>query len=716
MTHSFPRQQARTRRFRLGAPSHFLVADDGRRVAFTRSLGGTDSINRLFVADVNDGVRDRMAADPLTLLAASTESLPATERARRERLREATGGITAFGADASLRVAAFALSGRLGLADLEAKSARAWLVETAGEVIDPRVDPTGSRLAWVCDGALWCADIDGTAQRILAEPDGESISWGLADFIAAEELNRFRGYWWAPDGSALLVARVDEAPMETWWRSDPANPAAQPTPAKYPAAGSPNANVTLWLVGLDGERRMINWSGAFAAGEYLAAVRWTQRGDAIAVLLNREQTVAVTVAIAADGSCREVARREPGCWTEVHPGSGQWFSPSELVEIRADTATDTLRLSLAGQFLTPPGLQVRELLHVADDGFLIAASDEPTQCTVLQVDPTGASVQITETGWSSAVRGGDTIVASSINWAEARSTTSVLRWQPRSGPTPASSSDSVSRVGVIDSLAEAPVVAPQPHLLRAGRRELRTVVQWPTGHRPGSARLPVLLNPYGGPHAQRVIAAGRAYCETQWLADQGFCVIIADGRGSPGRGLAFEHAIRGDLASRVLDDQIDALETVAARFPADVDLGRVAITGWSFGGFLAALAVLRRPDVFHAAVAGAPVTDWRLYDTAYTERYLGNPNDDPAPYERCSLLELRPAIKRPLLIIHGLADDNVVVAHSLRLSAALTAAGHPHAFLPLVNVTHMTPQEEVAENLLLLQVDFLRRALRREVD
>lgn len=740
MTQSFPRQQARTRRFRLGAPSHFVVSDDGARIAFTRSGSGTDPINRLFVVDVGEGVAaegegvptevgrsepteptERLVADPLALLA-TTESLSATERARRERLRETTGGITAFGADPALRVAALALSGQLGLVELGNQSAAARLVRTTGDVVDPRVDPTGRQVAWVSDGALWCADIDGARQRVLVSPEADSISWGLADFIAAEELNRFRGYWWSPDGSALLVARVDEGPVDTWWRSDPASPNVEPTPARYPAAGTANADVSLWLVDLTGTRRRVAFAALAPDAEYLAAVRWTARGDALAIVLNRAQTVAVTIAINADGSCREVARTRCDPWTDVLPGSGQWFCPTELAEIRADAATDTWRLALAGRYLTPAGLQVRELLDVADDGFLIAASREPTQCQVLHVDPLGKIIEITATGWASAVRGGDVIVASSINWGDVRPTTTLLRWSPGTNTKAdtdeqsAIGSGSVDRLGSIESFAHTPTAKPQPQLLRAGEHELRTVVQWPSDHTPGSARLPVLLNPYGGPHAQRVVASGRAYCETQWLADQGFCVVVADGRGSPGRGPEFEHSISGDLAGPVLADQIEVLHEVAAHFPDDIDLGRVAITGWSFGGYLAALAVLTRPDVFHAAVAGAPVTDWRLYDTAYTERYLGNPNDDPTAYERCSLLELRPTIKRPLLIIHGLADDNVVVAHSLRLSAALTAAGHPHSFLPLVNVTHMTPQEEVAENLLLLQVDFLHRALRSEPD
>jgi dipeptidyl-peptidase-4 len=159
----------------------------------------------------------------------------------------------------------------------------------------------------------------------------------------------------------------------------------------------------------------------------------------------------------------------------------------------------------------------------------------------------------------------------------------------------------------------------------------------------------------------------------------------------------------------VLDDQVRALQAAAEIAP--LDLGRVAIRGWSFGGYLAALAVLDRPDVFHAAVAGAPVTEWRLYDTFYTERYLGDPNEDAAPYAAASLLARAHRLTRPLLLIHGLADDNVVAAHTLQLSQALLAAGRAHEVLPLVGVTHMTPQEVVAENLLLHQLDFLRRSL-----
>jgi dipeptidyl-peptidase-4 len=222
----------------------------------------------------------------------------------------------------------------------------------------------------------------------------------------------------------------------------------------------------------------------------------------------------------------------------------------------------------------------------------------------------------------------------------------------------------------------------------------------------------VLLDPYGGPHHRQVLAARDRFLVSQWFADQGFAVLVTDGRGTPGRGPAWERAVWRDLAGPVLDDQVEALAAVAADHP-ELDLRRVAIRGWSFGGYLAALAVLRRPDVFHAAVAGAPVTDWRLYDTHYSERYLGDPAADPDSYRRNSLLADAAKLERPLLLIHGLADDNVVAAHTLRLSNLLLAAGRPHNVLPLSGVTHLAVQEAVAESLLHLQLAFLRDALGR---
>lgn len=220
-----------------------------------------------------------------------------------------------------------------------------------------------------------------------------------------------------------------------------------------------------------------------------------------------------------------------------------------------------------------------------------------------------------------------------------------------------------------------------------------------------------MLRPYGGPHGAQVLNGALTYAEDQWFADQGFVVVVADNRGTPGRGPAWDHSIYQDFVTPVIEDQVAAVQAVAALYPDDVDASRVGITGWSFGGYLSALAVLERPDVFHAAVAGAPVTEWKWYDTAYTERYLGHPDKYPEIYEQTSLMDRAAGLSRPLMLVHGLADDNVVAAHTLALSGELLAHKHAHTVLPLSGVTHMTPQEIVSENLMLLAVEFFNENL-----
>jgi dipeptidyl-peptidase-4 len=217
------------------------------------------------------------------------------------------------------------------------------------------------------------------------------------------------------------------------------------------------------------------------------------------------------------------------------------------------------------------------------------------------------------------------------------------------------------------------------------------------------------MDPYGGPHGARVLAAATMFPTSQWLADHGFAVLVVDGRGVDGRGPAWDRAVKYDF-TLALEDQVDALHAAAERL-GYLDLSRVGIRGWSFGGLLSAMAILRRPDVFHAAVVGAPVTDQRLYDTYYTERYLGHPDEHPDAYERSSVLPDASRLERPMLLVHGLADDNVFVAHTLRLSAALFEAGRRHELVLIPNATHLTRSEAVTENLLRVQVEFLRRSL-----
>jgi dipeptidyl-peptidase-4 len=248
-------------------------------------------------------------------------------------------------------------------------------------------------------------------------------------------------------------------------------------------------------------------------------------------------------------------------------------------------------------------------------------------------------------------------------------------------------------------------------LMKLGPSELNAALYLPSWYRDGDGPLPVLLDPYAGPATSKVAAEQHwtSYI-SQWFAEQGFAVLVIDGRGTPGRGPGWERAIYLDIAEPVLADQVAGLAAAADKCGA-LDLSRVAMRGWSFSGYLSALAVLRRPDVFHAGIAGAPPTDMRLYDTHWRERFLGHPDAHPDVYDRNSLLADAPLLRRPLLLVHGLADDNVFAAHTLRLSAALLAAGRPHEVLPLPGASHLVSSQAVTQNLLLHQLDFLQRAL-----
>ncbi len=714
MAETFPRQEARTRRFTLGVPRAFRVSPDGARVSYLRTKGGGDPVTCLWVLDVGTGA-ERLVSDPRAL-GGDEQDLPPEERARRERVREQAGGIVAYATDADLTVAVFSWSGRVYLADV-AGDADLREVAVPDPALDPRPDPSGKRLAYVRAGALRVASLvsaagggptdDEEGERVLTGADG--VTFGLAEFIAAEEMGRTRGYWWSPDGSALLVARVDETPVNRWHIADPANPDRMPAEVAYPAAGTPNAEVSLVLARLDGTTVEVDTGRD--AFPYLVTAHWAGQHDPLVLVQSRDQRRMRLLSVDAGTGRAEVLHEDTDpAWLEIVPGVPAWTADGRLVWT-ADRE-DTRRLlaaapgALAGaEPVTPPGLQVRGVIAVDGDTVLFQASEEPTEIGLWAYGAGGLSrVTGPAAGVEAGARAGGTTVVSSRGLDDDGVTVRVYR----DGGEAAS----------IASLAESPALpAPRPVLFGTGPRQVRTAVLFPSWHVPGQrqagqGKLPVLLDPYGGPHAQRVLKARSAYLTAQWFAEQGFAVVIADGRGTPGRGPEWERAVAGDLAGPVLEDQVDALREAAARF-ADLDTDRVAIRGWSFGGYLAALAVLRRPDVFGAGIAGAPVTDWRLYDTHYTERYLGFPDADPQAYDRSSLIALaeRAGEPRPLMLIHGLADDNVVVAHTLRLSGALLAAGYPHRVLPLSGITHMTSQAAVAENLLLLQLDFLRGAL-----
>ncbi len=662
------------------------MSPDGAHVVFARSHGGSDPVNTLWVFDTTTGT-EREVLDPRTL-AVDSADLTAEERRRRERAREGAGGIVAYSCDAAVTAAATVVGGQIVHVRLD--DGHVTVPDVAPGVFDVRLSPDGHQIAYVRGRALCVSSLDGN-DHVVAHDENETVSWGSADFIAAEEMGRQRGFWWSPDSRWLAACRVDVDPVAEWFIADPAHPEHEPTAHRYPAAGTANALVSLSLFDTTtGDRVDVDLGDGW---EYLNSVSWTRSGLVAQVQTRDQRVVHVRRVDPATGDSDVVFSDHDEHWVELVPGVPTLDARGRLV-----TCVDRgglRRIAVDGRIVTPDAMQVRAVSHVGDT-ILFTANDPavPRRLRAHRLDPDSGSIVPVSP---------DLGVASVVGNDHATVTRHASLTDPRASFLVVSEHGGSE----ITNLAETALVTPNVTFHEVGERRIPVAILTP---RDGStAKLPVLFDPYGGPHAQRVVEATGAFTTSQWFADQGFVVVVADNTGTPGRGAEVERDVWRDLASPVLADQIEVARALGDIEPR-ADLSRVAIRGWSFGGYLAALAVLRAPEVFHAGVAGAPVTDWALYDTHYTERYLGRNLDDVA-YTATSLLPLAPALTRPLLLIHGLADDNVVAAHTLQLSSALLAAGRSHEVLPLSGVTHMTPQEVVAENLLLHQLDFIRRSL-----
>ncbi|AXG76771.1 prolyl oligopeptidase family serine peptidase [Streptomyces paludis] len=718
---AFPRQFARTRRFSLGVPQRFTVSPDGERVLFTRSVSGTDARILLWVYE--NGAERLLAGGDGDRAGAKTGAGAGIGSG---------SGIGSYATDRHARVAAYTRDGALWTVETVGGDTTPRRLPVPGPVTDPRPSPDGTLIAYVRDGALRVVRDDGTADRALAEPESPDVTYGLPDHTARESIGRTRAFWWSPDGTALLVARVDTSMVRRWHVGDPADPARPPRAVRYPAAGTANAETSLLLITVGGDRTPValprtapepggapaapgTWrDGAF---EYLLRADWDGAAPVVTVQTRDQRTVWVLRVDPSTGAVRPLSRHTDDAWVEfppgtpLHTGSGTAVLPY----IRGDAYG--IRI---GDVPSPAGLQVRAVLGAVGERVFFTASEEPTETHVWSYTPSATPsagpshgpdprfVRLTDVpGVHTATVGGDndngaTVVLDSRT--PAAHTVTVVR-----GGEPA---------GRIAVLTERPLVTPAPVPLVLGARESRGQLHLPSWYEPGAGPLPVLLSPYAGPGMQVVNRAGAWHSVVrQWFAEHGFAVLVVDGRGTPGRGVAWQRAITGDRLTPVLDDQIDALHATAARYDGALDLTRVGIRGWSFSGYLAAGAVLRRPDVFHAAVAGAPVTDRRLYDTYWEERYLGHPDSRPEGYARSSLLPYPSDANgtgtpvRPLLLVHGLLDDNVFPLHTLRLSAALLAAGRPHSVLPLPGTGHLVAREGTADALLLRELAFFREAL-----
>ncbi|MGH3149515.1 MAG: DPP IV N-terminal domain-containing protein, partial [Streptosporangiaceae bacterium] len=485
MTDSFPRQEARTRRFSLGVPRAFRISPDGARIAFLRTGSGTDPVTCLWVLDVASG-QERLAADPRTLgpylEGTDEENLPPEERARRERVRESAGGIVAYATDRDVTLAVFALSGQVHTVPLTGAGEQARTVATQIPALDPRPDPTGRRLAYVCSGALRVTGLDGGDDVAVADPQGaEGVTFGLPEFIAAEEMDRQRGYWWSPAGSALLVARADETPVTRWHIADPAHPERTPAEVAYPAAGTPNAEVSLLLARLDGSHRPVETGSA--EYPYLVTVNWEDEAEPLIVVQSRDQRRMRLLALdPGTGQTRVLLEDTDPHWLEIVPGVPARLPGGRIVWARDEADTRRLVVLAPGQepaAVTPPGLQVRGMLDVDGEVVLFSASAEPTEVELWTWGPDGQHQAVLQrAGQGGGVEGGTRAGGTTVSWRRDLDTDGVTVTVHRDALPPP---HPPTFAGAIASYAERPLLPePRPVLLSAGPREIRTAVLFPS--------------------------------------------------------------------------------------------------------------------------------------------------------------------------------------------------------------------------------------------
>jgi len=677
------RDLAETRNYTLGRPTAAKLTPDGATVIFLRG-GPRDPVLRLYEFDLATG-RERELITPAQILGGAEEKLTAEEKARRERARITARGFTKFDLSKDASRLLVTLSGKLyvvGRSDLKvtALPGKNW--------IDPRFSPDGTAVAAVSAGELHVIELATGADRALTSGATETLSHGVAEFVAQEEMDRREGYWWSPDSQSLAYQETDESEVEPRYIADPLHPEIAPQKFLYPRAGSPNARVRLGVIArAGGPTRWIDWDAAHFP--YLTRVGWTETAAPLTLLVqNRAQQEQRLLAVdPATGATRELLRETDRAWLDL---DREAVFPRWLKDGKQFLWTTDHRGDWQVELRDATGALVRELTPLGFGYRGLAGVDEKNGFVYLRAsaDPTDAHV------WKTPLAGGAATALTTTRGnhgaqlsEDGRAMLHTFSLFDGSTGTEVLAADG-KVLATLPSVAEAPPDLPRVELTRTtgGERSYYAALIRPRAFQPGK-KYPVILSVYAGPHITEVTSSLRAYVSEQWTADQGYIVVKLDGRGTPLRGRAWQRIVRGNLIDIALHDQVEGLQQLGAQYP-ELDLARVGVTGWSFGGYFSAMATIRRPDVFKAGVAGAPVVTWENYDTYYTERYMGLPSENPDGYRASSVLTYAAQLSRPLLLIHGLTDDNVYVQHTLQLADALYMAGKTYELMPMLG-THM---------------------------
>jgi dipeptidyl-peptidase-4 len=675
----------------LGRPVKPKPTPDGKAVLFLRALPRVAKL-RLYEFDVATG-KTRELLTPEMVLKGAEEHLSPEEKARRERQRVSVGGFTDFQLSDDGSLILVSLSGKLYVVERASGNVRV-LNAGAGTIVDPKFAPGGKAVSYVRDNDLYVIDLAANAEKAVTTGGSEKRTHGVAEFVAQEEMGRFTGYWWSPDARFIAYEEADAAGVEVWHVADPIRPDQPPTPFFYPRPGKANVKVRLGILPVaGGETTWVPWDAA--KYPYLTSVRWDKRGPLTLGVQTRLQDELVLLrADPATGRTTTLLTEKDPAWVNLRRDGPRWLADGSFLcvgehdgglQLEHRDATGALKAELVG-----PVTGQLDLLDVDPDTgwFVYLTSTDPTRDQIFrQKIGDSKAEQLTH---------GDAVYTATFG---ENHTVWVCQESPADGmPHATVRKADGTVVGELPSVAEDPPYKPRAEIVKVGEGEgFYAAIVRPRDFN-AARRYPVIVYVYGGPGHQQVTAAMSTRLLVQWIADQGFVVVSVDNRGTPSRGRDWERAISKKFGSVPLEDQVTGLKALGAKYP-ELDMNRVGVYGWSFGGYMSALSVLRRPDVYKAAVAGAPVVDWLDYDTHYTERYLGLPETDAAAYKEGSLLTYADNLSRPLLLVHGTADDNVYFRHTLKLIDALFKAGKDFEVLPLSGFTHMVPDPVVTQRL-----------------
>jgi dipeptidyl-peptidase-4 len=695
---TIPRLLAATRNYRNGRPTQVWVSGDGSTAFFLRSEA-RDTAQALYKLDVASG-EERKLVDVDQLLK-GPETITAEERARRERLRQTATGITSFALTKNELGILLPLSGRLWFFDRMTGKVRE--LATGDGVTDPQLSPDGTKVGYVRNDDVFVIDLaEGSREVQVTRGGTEAKPHGVAEFIAQEEFDREHGFFFSPDGQSICFEEADQSTVEVLSITDPSAPEREPERAFYPRPGKKNADVRFGVVSVrGGATTWLTWDRA--RFPYVATVTWQENAPLTLYVLDRAQQNALL--LSADpktGATKTLVSEHDDAWINVDTSVPKWL-PDGKSFLWSTERDGAWALELRGEFLPKTvlaaGKGYRKLADVdgAKGVIRVEASPEPTQRALVTLDlATGAEKsRLGDGGWTETTfgRSHDAFFAylgTLEGWPRYEIVTPTTR-RP------------------IASHAEPPPAAPLVQIRSVGPQQTRIAMVYPTDHAQ-RRQMPIVDAAYGGPGVNVVRRDLFNYVRAQYVADAlGAIVVAIDAKGTPGRDRAWERAIRGDFVLPV-EGHIAAIRALALDV-IEMDLGRIGVYGWSFGGYFTAAALLSHPDFYKAGVAGAAPADWRDYDTAYTERYLGMPDADKAAYDKSSLLTLAagPAvISRPLLLLHGTADDNVYFANSLRLAEALARAGRSFELVPFLGESHSMRAPIAVETQWVRTVEFLR--------